>query len=295
MANQHTNVGRWAATTFLLATVGCAFPHGQYGGDPMCGTFNRPIAPTPPVWGGGDPGHSPAYDAGVHLGIPPDGAPSLGSSSSPTPVSTAMNKEKIFIVPTFSGGIGLFRGGSSGSRGNIGGGGGGGGGGGAGTSSGNAPAVGAEMGSSHDSASTAKVQKTKAVAGGARLPSDSTSADTALVATNDAKTNANSVSFRTNGAMLTSGANIEPYAPKKKPYKPLDLTKDPSSIASVEEGQALLRTCGAKFQRLEQLPTGEWSFLCSMGPDENNRRYEAKNTDQLDAIRAVMFQIQNDK
>src|SRR5580658_1365625 len=102
MANQFTKTSRrlvvWTMSALLLTTVGCAFPDGRYGGDPMCGNFNRPIAPTPPVWGGGDPGHSPAYDGGAHLGQP---SPDVLANP------TLTKSDKGFIVPTYSGTLGI--------------------------------------------------------------------------------------------------------------------------------------------------------------------------------------------
>lgn len=60
-----------AAATLLLGTVGCAFPHGSTAGDPILGSFNRPIVPTPPPERGGLGLDSPAYDAGARIGMAP--------------------------------------------------------------------------------------------------------------------------------------------------------------------------------------------------------------------------------
>jgi hypothetical protein len=270
MANQFVKTGKrlgvWTASAILLASVGCAFPDGRYGGDPMFGSFNRPIAPTPPVWGGGDPGHSPAYDGGAHLS---QTQPEVQTSTGPA-------REKILIVPTYSGGLGMggwLRGGS-GSGGRT-------------TSEEKSSPIGGESSSS--------IQKPTYPLG-AKLPSEPPSR-TSVAAAIGSKQNPDSVSFRTleTGAMLTSGANIEPYFPKKKAYVPIDLTKDPASITSVEEGQSVLTTCGAKLQQSEQEPTGEWRYMCTMGANGELRRYEARGNDQLEAMRAVMFQIQKDQ
>jgi hypothetical protein len=259
MVKQYTKIGKrlvvWTASAILLAVVGCAFPEGRYGGDPMLGNFNRPIAATPPVWAGGDPGHTPAYDGAVHLGLPSPDVPSQSSSA---------GRDKIFIVPTYGGSLGLFRG---------------------------------------TTASTEKGGETqtagaKTASGvGARLPSDDAKGKGVFVAgTYSAPTSANGVSFRPSlGVQLASGASIEPNAPKSKMFVPVDLTKSPAHVNSIEEGRALLTTCGATFQKLEQEPTGEWRFTCAIGPADDVRRYEAKSNDQLQAMRAVMFQIQNDR
>ena len=58
-----------AAGTIFLGTVGCAFPQGTTGGDPMLGNFNRPIVPTPPPERGGLGLDSPAYDSGARIGM----------------------------------------------------------------------------------------------------------------------------------------------------------------------------------------------------------------------------------
>ena len=50
---RHLRRARRAAGALLLGAVGCAFPHGSTGGDPILGNFNRPIVPTPPPERGG--------------------------------------------------------------------------------------------------------------------------------------------------------------------------------------------------------------------------------------------------
>jgi hypothetical protein len=269
MAKQFVKTGKrlgvWAASAILLASVGCAFPHGRYGGDPMLGNFNRPIAQTPPVWGGGDPGHTPAYDGGAHL----------GQSPPYVPTSTGPAKEKLLIVPTFSGSLGL---------------------GGMFHSGGSSKATSTESNSTPVNGENTSSLMKPGNPVGAKLPLETTS-KASYATMYGAKQNADSVSFRTHesGAMLTSGANIEPYVPRKKVSIPIDLTKDPASIASVEEGQSVLTTCGARQQKLEQDPTGEWRYMCTMGANGEIRRYEARGNDQIEAMRAVMYQIQKDK
>jgi hypothetical protein len=84
------------AGTILLGTVGCAFPHGATGGDPVLGNFNRPIVPTPPPERGGLGLDSPAYDGGARIGVT---APDI-----PTPIE---NTPGLQTLPTITGG-GLF-------------------------------------------------------------------------------------------------------------------------------------------------------------------------------------------
>jgi hypothetical protein len=85
MAKRLHNVRRraaFAAATILLASVGCAFPHGSTAGDPLLGNFNRPIVPTPPPERGGLGLDSPAYDAGARIGMtPPEVATPIENSS----------------------------------------------------------------------------------------------------------------------------------------------------------------------------------------------------------------------
>jgi hypothetical protein len=96
MAKRLHQLGRramLAAGTILLGTVGCAFPHGATGGDPVLGNFNRPLVPTPPPERGGLGLDSPAYDGGARIGVT---APDI-----PTPVE---NTPGIQTLPNITGG-----------------------------------------------------------------------------------------------------------------------------------------------------------------------------------------------
>ena len=57
------------ASAIVLGASGCALPNGTTGGDPLLGSFNRPIVPTPPPERGGLGLDSPAYDAGARIGV----------------------------------------------------------------------------------------------------------------------------------------------------------------------------------------------------------------------------------
>jgi hypothetical protein len=95
MAKRLHQLGRramFAAGTILLGTVGCAFPHGSTGGDPVLGNFNRPLVPTPPPERGGLGLDSPAYDGGARIGVT---APDI-----PTPVE---NSGGLQTLPTLTG------------------------------------------------------------------------------------------------------------------------------------------------------------------------------------------------
>ena len=74
--------GAVAASALLLGAAGCAFPHGATGGDPLLGSFSRPIVPTPPPERGGLGPDSPAYDAGARIGIAPPELPAAVENSS---------------------------------------------------------------------------------------------------------------------------------------------------------------------------------------------------------------------
>ena len=90
-------------------------------------------------------------------------------------------------------------------------------------------------------------------------------------------------------------AAIEPAVTVPKPLTPLAGMKDPRSVISVEEGQAILQTCGARSMTMESQPTGEWRFICTMNEGGDNRRYEAQSGEQIDAVRAVMWQVKNER
>src|SRR5262245_36120403 len=69
----------------VLGAAGCALPNGVTGGDPILGNFNRPICPTPPPERGGLGLDSPAYDAGVRIGVAPPDIPSAVENSGARP------------------------------------------------------------------------------------------------------------------------------------------------------------------------------------------------------------------
>jgi len=69
MANRLDRLWRTAACALLLSVAGCAFPDGPTGGDPLLGSFPRPIAPTPPPYLGGASPDAPALDGGARIGV----------------------------------------------------------------------------------------------------------------------------------------------------------------------------------------------------------------------------------
>lgn len=59
----------YALGMLLPLSAGCAFPNGSMQGDPMFGSFNRPIVRTPAPERGGISIDSPAYDSGSRIGV----------------------------------------------------------------------------------------------------------------------------------------------------------------------------------------------------------------------------------
>jgi hypothetical protein len=276
MANQfertsgRTRLGSWAMASVLLTTVGCGFPHDRYASDAMLGQFNRPIAPTPPIWTGGDPGVSPAYDGGARIGLP---SPDVPAQSNPI-------LDRMFIMPTFGGSLGvsnLYRGNSGATS--------------------TAGASGVSGGSQRvNNADTTPNYSRQVSSTGAQFMSTAPAIERntfvpGMIAS------ANSVKPRTidTNTILTSGAAIEPSVTIPKPLTPLAGMKDPRSVISVEEGQMILQTCGARSMTMESQPTGEWRFICTINEGGDNRRYEAQSGDQIEAVRAVMWQVKNER
>jgi hypothetical protein len=71
-------------------------------------------------------------------------------------------------------------------------------------------------------------------------------------------------------------------------FEPL---KDPAKVQSMEDGQMMLQAAGARGQKMEQLPDGEWVFACTVGI----RSHEARGQEPIDAIKSVLEQIQRDQ
>jgi hypothetical protein len=250
----------------LTLAAGCGFPHDRYASDPLLGSFNRPIAPTPPIWTGGDPGFSPAHDAGAHIGLP---SPDVPARSNP-------GLERMFIVPTYQGTLGmgrLFNGGTKAS-----------------TDSGGIQRV---TSPTTPSAPIAPQRR----AGAALFSAQELPDAPATYLPSSADPHASTVTARQIDlhTLVTSGSSIVPSGPMAVPVSPIAAIKDPREIATVQEGQSILQTCGAKQQVMEQQPTGEWRFICTIGSGDELRRYEAKSGDQLEAVRAVMIQLKKEQ
>lgn len=247
----------------LFTAVGCGFPHDRYASDAMFGSFNRPIAPTPPIFLGGDPGTSPGYDGGARLGLP---SPDVSARSSPS-------LERMFIAPTFSGSIGfgsIFRGGSSGGIERVSGG------------------------------SDVARRATSGGFGAKLIPAPHAAPERSVAAAAPAIQTANASSVKPRvvdtHSMITSGASLEAVSltPPVKPLSPIDTMKDPRMVVTIEEANIILATCGARALSMDQQPTGEWRYTCVMGAGQEARKYEARHGEQLEAVRAVMYQVKTD-
>jgi hypothetical protein len=229
--------GIGAASALLLGTVGCAFPNGSTGGDPLFGNFNRPFVATPPPERGGLGLDSPAYDAGARIGVTAPDVPASAENSSgfmSLPNLTAPNlisgARMPFSAPDDSG---LMRRASG-------------------------PA-------------------------GARLPMT--------------ETGARLPAFGMSGARpmpaYTSGATLVQMEQPQTPVKKIsyEVLRDPSQVRTMEEGQAMLQSAGAKSQRSEQVSEDEWSFACSVG----SKSYECRGKDAMEAMRLVIEQVHKDR
>ncbi len=77
------------------------------------------------------------------------------------------------------------------------------------------------------------------------------------------------------------------------PIRPVsyETLKDPTKVKTMEDGQALLQAAGARSQKSEQVTDGDWLFGCTVGA----KTYEARAKEQLEAVKAVLEQIQKDR
>ena len=81
----------------------------------------------------------------------------------------------------------------------------------------------------------------------------------------------------------------EPTSPVRPAgYEPL---KDPATVKTMEDAQALFQAAGAHGQKVEQLDGGAWVFGCSVGI----KTYEARGGSPLEAMKIVLEQIQKDR
>ena len=237
--------GLAAVGALVLGSAGCALPNGATGGDPILGSFNRPIVPTPPPERGGLGLDSPAYDAGARIGVT---APDIPTAVENAPGGLSLPQ---LTSPSLTSGARMPFGGGA------------------------------------DEPFPAR----KLPAAGARLPSPTdptpripvfgrTSPDALAVRSRVAE-------YSVPGGLAFTAA--EPPAPIR-PVK-FETLKDPSNVKTMEDGQSLLQAAGARNQKVEQLDGGEWRFTCTVGP----KGYEGHATELLDAMKAVLEQIQKDR
>jgi hypothetical protein len=247
---------RWTAPALMLAAAGCGFPHDRYGSDTMFGSFLRPIAPTPPIWTGQDPGMSPAYDGGARMGLPSPDVPARESSVF----------DRIYPMPTFNGNLG------------------------------GAPRSGEPAGPSKPAPADGGRSSNSSPSGAHLIPwSPPVDRVSSTVVAPAPMSNTETVTVRPfdSHTLLTSGAAIEPAIRAPKPFSMAASMKDPRAVYSVDEGEAILQACGAKSMVMEPQPTGEMRFICTMNDGVELHRYEAKSAEAIDAVRAVMWQIKN--
>ena len=69
------------------------------------------------------------------------------------------------------------------------------------------------------------------------------------------------------------------------------LREIPSRITTLDEGQQLLNSIGARGMKTEQLSNGDWSFCCTIA----SKPYEGRGADAVEALRQVADQVQRDK
>lgn len=252
MSNRLAHLGRRALLTAgvlaLGSAGGCALPHGSTQGDPLLGSFHRPIVPTPPPERGGLGLDSPAYDAGSHIGVP-----------SPDVPSTVENSSGLLSLPGLT-----------------------------------TPNLlsGARMPFSVQESPL--VHRGGVAPGGARLQNPSTAPLTVPTPAYGLATGSNTVAPRPRDgtSQITSAAAFIPAGPPPQvQLVKYELLREPGRITSLEEGQTLLSSIGAKGMKAEQLVNGDWSFCCTVG----TKPYEGRGGDSLDALRQVTEQVQRDK
>jgi hypothetical protein len=104
----------------------------------------------------------------------------------------------------------------------------------------------------------------------------------------------------------SGGAQLRPPEPIAEPAPRQELTpvSSPGSsrdnrITTYEQAQDLIKSHGVVWQRLEMVAeTGEWKYSCSIPNRQNptiRRTYEARASDSLSAIRAVLEQLDKDQ
>ena len=237
--------GLAAAGALVLGSAGCALPNGGTGGDPILGSFNRPIVPTPPPERGGLGLDSPAYDSGARIGLTSPDVPAAVDGS--------------------PGGLSLPQLTSPGLM------------------------SGARLPFNGDAEEPFVAQRP--VATGARLTSPLDAPPRSPVI---GRTSPDAMAVRTHLSeySVPGGLAFTPAEPPL-PIRPVkfETLKDPAKVKSMEDGQSLLQAAGARNQVVEQLDCGEWRFACTIGL----KGYEARGQEPLDAMKAVLEQIQKDR
>lgn len=297
---------RWlavAAGVLVLQSIGCGTTHSNRGGDPVLGSFNRPIVPTPsptgpniggPMEGPGvyaPPGVSadqlrPSEFPTVQLGGTPVNGPLPGYTTAPyTPMTSGLGgafggeamtrrlpggvRGATLPPPTSQGAMPAMTGTPAMQPGNYPGG--------ALTTPTNAPprALPVYPGSMSSPMPTSGLPLTYQPAGQLQMP-------TMLPATGVQQAGYQTPApalVRTNPGMTMAAT------------PPMTLAVPPMSA---EDGQQMLRANGMRWMRLEQIETGEWYFIASRGANPDGTtfpRFEARRPQAADAVRAVIQQV----
>lgn len=245
--------------TILLASVGCALPNGRSQGDPALGNFNRPIAPTPGVISNTPIYGTPAADGGAAAGLhPTDG----------TPLTNALHGSSL-MVPTY-GGSSQFTPHYSLTDAFI------------------PSGLVASAKAAQPNSGARLLGNQNEPTYGAPTPLTTIPAPDAIMVRGTDPT-----------TRLTSGASAVAAMPTPtvKPTNVLAIKQTPH-ISSIEEGQIVLTSYGAKAQRLDHLENGVWICSCALPADEAgsvHKRLEARNYDQLEAVRALVDQVRLEK
>ncbi|QVL31421.1 hypothetical protein KIH39_21630 [Telmatocola sphagniphila] len=253
----------------LLTVSGCAFPHGNNGGDPALGNWNRPIAPTPPPWTGGMGGGSPAYDAGARVGVPSPDVPSpttlLNANSPasrtswnmPSPITPAntdyavanTDKQKSWTDRLFHP-----------------------------TPHKTPPSEGPKLQASE------QLQPLPAIPTSAAK--DGFPAGSSIVLRPQAPING-----------IVAGSALPPEL-HNSTLRLVAPQGESAKIQSVEEGQMILVGYGLKWQTLQQVENGDWQYSCVVAADLNGtnyRRYDARHPSAVEAVRAIVDQARKDR
>ena len=252
----------------LTSALGCGTVHSSAGGDPILGSFERPLQPTPPPTG---PGIGGALDSPGVYPAPGVGADVLNPNEFPRATlqfAPATPNDNAYWVPPSSmridqgrpfsqngngmpnqyqglpGGAHLVPGGV------------------APPASGYTPPPSGSPG-----------------AGGSPAPSGGGS---------PAPSGGGGGGGGGSGALAPVTTPVVAVAPPANPIRPARF--DVTAVTSVEQARNALIREGFAMQRLEQVGNGDWKFLISKPTATGPKTYEAVHPNQFEAVKAVVGQ-----